>query len=121
MQKSMYKEALVEFKKEKEISKSDLTPHSMIIVTNALMGKRNEAMQMLDDFIDQSKHVYISPYFFAHIYVALGENDLALKWLEKAYEEHDIWLLEFKVDALFDNIHSDFRFKALLKKIGFEI
>ncbi len=120
LQKSMYEEALAEFQKEKEIRKGNLDSDAMVVATNALMGKRKEALQMLNDFREQSKHVYIRPYFFAYIHVVLGENDLGFEWLEKAYEEHDTWLRWLKVDALFDNVRSDPRFKALLKKIGFE-
>jgi len=121
LQKSMYKEALAEFKKEKEIKKGvELRADALIIVTNALMGKKDEALQMLDDFREQSKHVYIPPYFFALVYVALGEDDLCFEWLEKAYEEHDASLHRLNVDALFDSIRSDSRFKALLKKMNLE-
>ena len=121
LQKSMYKEALAEFKKEKEIKKGVyLHADAMIMVTNALMGEKEEALQMLNDFMEQSKHVYIRPYFFAFIHVALGENDIGFEWLEKAYEKHDVWLRCLKVDALFDNIRSDPRFKELLKKMNME-
>ena len=44
LQISMFKEALSEFKKEKEIRKGvDLYSDAMIIVTNALMGEKDEA------------------------------------------------------------------------------
>lgn len=121
LEKSMYKEALAEFQKEKEIKKGvDAYSDVMIIVINALMGKKVKALQMLNDFMEQSKHVYIRPYLFAYIYAALGESDMAFKYLEKAYEEHDTYLRWLKADALFDNIRSDSRFKTLLKKMGFE-
>jgi len=121
LQKSMYKEALAEFKKEKEIKKGvDLHSDTMIIVTNALMGKKDEALKVLDDFREQSKHIYIRPYFFALIYAALGEDDLCFEWLEKASEEHDAFLHDLKMEALFDGIRSDPRFKALLKKTNLE-
>lgn len=121
LQKSMFEEALAEFKKEKEIKKGvDFHADALIIVTNALMGKKDEARQMLDDFREQSKHVYIRPYLFALVYVALGENDLGFKYLEKAYKEHDTYLPGLKMDVLFDSIRSDSRFKALLKKLNME-
>ena len=117
----MYKEALAEFKKEKEIKKGvDLHSDAMIIVTKALMGEKEEARQMLDDYREQWKHVYIRPSFFALIYVALGEDDLCFEWLEKAYEEHDDFLRGLKMEELFDGIRSNPRFKALLKKINLE-
>ena len=121
MQKTMYEEALAEFQKEKEIRRdSHLQSGAMIVATTALMGKETEALQMLNDLMEQSKDVYIRPYLFACIYAALGEDDLCFKWLNKAYDEHDTYLRWLKGEALFDNIRSDPRFKALLKKVGLE-
>jgi TolB-like protein/Tfp pilus assembly protein PilF len=121
LQKSMFEEAMAEFKKEKEIKKGvDLYADAMIMVTKALMGEKEEARRMLNDFKEQPKHVYINPYLFAFIYVALGEDDLGFKYLEKAYKEHDTYLRRLKVDELFDSIRSDPRFKALLKKMNLE-
>jgi hypothetical protein len=42
--------------------------------------------------MEQSKEVYIYPYLFACIHAAFGDNDQDFNWLEKAYEEHDIFL-----------------------------
>jgi serine/threonine protein kinase/Tfp pilus assembly protein PilF len=121
LQKSFYKEALAEFQKEKDISKRQaLDPEAMIIATNALMGEREEALQILNDFMEISKDAYVSPYFFAYIHVALGEKDSTFEWLEKAYNERDIYMRWLKVDPLFDSIRSDPRFKALLKKMNLE-
>jgi adenylate cyclase len=121
LQKSMYKDALAEFHKEKDLRKEEYhTSEARIAVTNALMGKRKEALQMLNDLLERSKHIHVSPCDIAYIHVALGENDLCIEYLEKAYEEHENELRFLKVEPLFENIRSDPRFKALLKKIGLE-
>ena len=54
----------------------------------------------------------------AAIYAALDENDHAFQWLEKAYDERDVWIFYFNVDPIFDNIRSDSRHKVLLKKLN---
>lgn len=121
LQKSMCKDALAEVHKEKDLRKEkDHRSEAMIAATNALMGERKEALQLLNDLLERSKHVHVSPYDIAYIYVALGENDLCFEYLEKAYEEYENELRFLKVEPLFDNIRSDPRFKALLKKIGVE-
>ena len=121
LKKSRYKDILAEFHKEKDLRKEKYHKSEAIIAaTNALMGERKEALQLLSDLLERSKHVHVSPYNIAYIYVALGENDLCFGYLEKAYEEHGNELRFLKVELLFDNIRSDPRFKALLKKIGLE-
>ena len=56
----------------------------------------------------------------AIVYAALGENDIAFKWLGKSYERHEESLLSLKVDPKADRLRSDPRFIALLKRIGVE-
>jgi hypothetical protein len=64
-----------------------------------------------------AKTRYISAYYLALIYATLGEPDLALASLEKAYEERDTRLLEV-FDPAFDILRSDVRFQDLVRRIG---
>ena len=56
----------------------------------------------------------------AELYGRLGEKELALKWLEQAVEEHSIALLTSppSMDPDFDDLHTDPRFTALMRRIG---
>jgi hypothetical protein len=54
------------------------------------------------------------------IYTYLGEKNEALTWLERAYNEHSIYLIIFVFDPLFDHLRSEPRFQALLKKMRLE-
>jgi tetratricopeptide (TPR) repeat protein len=54
----------------------------------------------------------------ALIYAELGDNDLAFKWLEKAYEARAESLSNLKVDPKMDRLRSDPRFTVLLQKVG---
>ncbi len=58
------------------------------------------------------------PYLIAKAYVRLGEMDLAMACLQKAYEERAFNCFFLKVDPAFDVLRSDQRFVALLKKVG---
>jgi len=121
LQKSMYEEALAEFQKEKNISKgvNPLVDPS-IGVAYALMGEKGKAHQVLDDLLERSRKMYVTPYGLALVYFSLEERDEGFKWLNKAYEVRDRWLCFLKVDPLFERVRSDPKFTALLKKIGFE-
>jgi serine/threonine protein kinase/tetratricopeptide (TPR) repeat protein len=58
-------------------------------------------------------------YEIARKYLTLGKKDEALKWLEKAYAAHASSLVHLKSDPAFDSLHSDPRFKDLVRRIGF--
>ena len=49
----------------------------------------------------------------------LGQADNAFRDLDKAYAEHDIWLVALRADPKWDRIRSDPRFTGLLQRIGF--
>jgi hypothetical protein len=53
------------------------------------------------------------------IYAALGENDEAMVWLEKAYQEREVQLVRAKVDPRFSPLQNDQRFQALLRRMNF--
>lgn len=71
----------------------------------------------LDGMMVISKYSYVSSYDIAQIYARMGEKDKTLAWLEKAYGEHDSGLVSVAVDPLFDNVHSDSRFRDLLRRL----
>ena len=73
---------------------------------------------MLDDLTELAKKKYVAPYFFAGIYIGLGENDRAMDYLEKSYEEHSHWLIYLHIDPSMDGLRDDPRFYDLLRRVG---
>jgi serine/threonine protein kinase/tetratricopeptide (TPR) repeat protein len=118
MQKTMYKEALAEMKKEMDIPKAILDANIGIVYAH--MGMREEALKILNKYMGLSTQEFISPYFLALLCFALGEKELGFQWLEKAYEERDVWTAYIKIDFLLDSVRKDSRFKALLKKMNLD-
>ena len=43
-----------------------------------------------------------------------------MDWLEKCYEERDLFCCWLKVDPIYDGLRADPRFQALLKKVGLD-
>jgi serine/threonine-protein kinase len=115
--KSMYEEALAECKKESDINPWARSFTGTIYVE---MEKKDKAQQLLDELIEQSKQAYVPPTTIAWLYLALGENDKGFMWLDKAYEAGDFWLSFIKIDRAYDNVRSDPRYIAMLKKIGLD-
>jgi serine/threonine-protein kinase len=54
----------------------------------------------------------------AQLYVRAGQHDLALDWLERAYEARNPNLPYISVTPVFDAIRSDPRFRALLQRMN---
>ena len=115
-QKGMYSEAIDQFQRGVKLSGSPLML-SLLGHAYAASGKKSEALRILAE-LDQQKQRYVSPYTIATIYAGLGEKDQAFKWLEKAFEDRDIWLMNLKVDPLLKPLRSDSRFANLLQQIG---
>ncbi len=49
---------------------------------------------------------------------AIKEMGQALEYLEKCFEDGDVYLFYIPIDAVFKELHSDPRFKLILKKMG---
>jgi len=81
-------------------------------------GRGQEALQRLEDLRKLAKHKYVAPYFFAGIHIGLGENDRAIEYLEKSYEEHSHWLIYLHIDPSMDGLRNNPRFQELLKRVG---
>jgi len=114
--KGMYPEAINEFQTGVKLSGSPLML-ALLGHAYAASGKRAEAQQVLADLQQLPKERYVSPYTVAAIYTGLGDNESAFKWLEKAVEERDIWLMNLKVDPVFAKLRSNKRFTELLGRI----
>jgi TolB-like protein/class 3 adenylate cyclase/Flp pilus assembly protein TadD len=97
---------------------ADFPPtQSALAAIYAATGRRAEALKILDYLKDLSTHQYVDAIAFAGIYYALGEKDVASKWLEKAYADRSGYLMSLKM-PFWDPVRSDPRFQAIYKKVG---
>ena len=118
--KGMYKKAIVEAQKAIELSGRNMMAIATLGYIYALAERRDEARKVLDDLLELSKKEHVASFYVALVYTCLGQKDQAFECLEKAYEEHDVYLSQLKVFPLFDSLRSDPRYKALLKKMNLE-
>jgi len=114
-QKGMYQKAIAEFQQGVKISGSPLML-ALLGHAYAASGKDAEARQVLAELRDLQDRRYVSPYTVAAIYTGLGDKDQAFKWLEKAFDERDVWLMNLKVDPVFSRLRTDKRFSDLLTR-----
>ncbi len=73
---------------------------------------------------DKSLHVLLgawsdtAAYYIAQVYAHRGQNDLALEWLDRAYQQKDIGLDEIVGEHMFSELAGDPRYKAFLRKMN---
>ncbi len=82
------------------------------------MGRRADALKMLDELKEMQRVRYVSNCNFAVAYTGLGETDLAFASLESAFKAHDDNLVYLKTDPLLADLRGDPRYGDLLKRMG---
>jgi len=82
-------------------------------------GSPAVAQWMMDDFkADAVRKKYLSPFEMARHYAFLGDKPNTLKFLEASYEQRYPWLIMVQSERMFDLVHSEPRYQALIKKMG---
>jgi hypothetical protein len=84
-----------------------------------LAGKKQDALKLISELNEIARHGYVAPILFMTAYVGLGDSDKALTCLERAYEEHDAWLVYLEVGPTWDPLRSEPRFQAVLRRMNF--
>jgi eukaryotic-like serine/threonine-protein kinase len=113
-----YEMAIAEGEKGVKLSGGSPLMRAALAHTFGVAGKTTEALQILDDLTRLARQKYVAPYFFAGIHIGLGENDGAIEYLEKSYEEHSHWLIYLHMDPSMDGLRDHPRFQELLRRVG---
>ena len=86
---------------------------------DSVSGNRTEASAILSDLAKLPEQNVDWPVDLAKQYASLGEKNLAMAFLEKAYTEHSYALLYIRCARQFDVLQSDPRFQDLLRRMNF--
>jgi eukaryotic-like serine/threonine-protein kinase len=113
-----YQLAITEGEKGVQLSGGSPLMRAALAHAYGKAGKTKAARQILDELTELAKHKYVAPHFFAGIHIGLGENDQAIEYLEKSYEEHSHWLIYLHIDPSMDELRNHPRFVDLLKRVG---
>jgi eukaryotic-like serine/threonine-protein kinase len=116
--KGEYDRAIAECQKALSIHGRDSAILSALGYAYAVSGRRREARNTLNELEAQWKRRYFSPVDIALVYTGLGDKDLALVWLTKAYDSRDPQLIWVKVEPQFESLRTDPRFRALLHRMN---
>jgi TolB-like protein len=116
-QEGMFDEAIVEAKKAIELSSGSVFILDDLGYIYAKAGMAPEARKILVGLDRIGEEQYVPAYGRAAIHAALGEDDLALQWVEKSFEER-AFTIYLNVDPAFDSLRRTDRFVAILRKTG---
>ena len=81
-------------------------------------GVMKEARECLDRLHALARERYVSAYFFAEIHAGLGENEEAIRWLDRACEERAVPMISIQVNPKFDRLREHADFQAIVRRIG---
>jgi len=101
---------------------TDRNPAVMGVLVRAYAhaGRRREALRLVDELKRRQQTGYVAAAPFVNAYLGLGDNEQALAWLERAYQEQSNILQLIKVHQHFDPLRGDPRFKDLVHKVGLD-
>jgi TolB-like protein/DNA-binding winged helix-turn-helix (wHTH) protein len=121
-EKEMYPEAIAAWQRCKLNHRSHQRDPQVLALgagIYGLEGKKREAQALIDELRETARHHHVSGFFLAEAYLDLGEKAQALTWLERAYEEHDQWMVWVNAYPGLDRLRSEPRFQALLRRMNF--
>ena len=110
-------EAIAAFQRALTGSGGNPVPLAAMAHAYATAGRRREAGEKLTELRQLARQAYVPPYWLALPHAGLGEKDAAFEWLQRAYEERDVWLVWLKREPRFDVLRSDPRLEHLLRCI----
>jgi tetratricopeptide (TPR) repeat protein len=113
-----YDQAIAEYSALVTSSGNDPLRLASLGCAYALSGRKRPARRVIAQLTAASKIHYVPPYFLGLIHAALGDKDESFSWLQRAYEQHDSYLVRLKVEPVIDPLRSDSRYRELLRRMN---
>lgn len=117
-QESRYQEAIAEFEKALQLLGGEPVAACALAHVCAGVGRQAEARRILEDLMTQVEQRHVDAYSVALVHLALGQNDQAIHWLERAAKDRCSWFTFMaNGDPRMDRLRPDPRFEALLQRM----
>ena len=118
IQKGMFTEAFAEFNNTKDLLEDSPVAWESLAYAHAKSGQRDEALKILGQLQMRTNNgEYVLPLGIAWTYLALGDNNQAFVWLDKAFAERSDALRQIKTNPIYDPLRSDPRFTDLIRRM----
>jgi TolB-like protein/Flp pilus assembly protein TadD len=110
--------ALAHCEKARALGKGQTIYTATLCSVFAGAGRRSSAERLMEELVTMTKQQYVRYIFLAQAAVNLENKEHTLEWLDKAYEQHDPFLVFLKADPRFEPLSRSARFRNLLGRIG---
>ena len=111
-------DALVDFIEANRLTSSAPVTQAQLAGAYAKAGRLDDTHAILANLLKPGKYPYVSPADIAEVYIWMGDNDRAMDWLQKAYDERSFAMVYLGVHPAYDPIRHDPRFLKLLEKLA---
>jgi len=86
----------------------------------ARSGQIANSKHALNQLLELNRRQTLDPLLIVRAYIGLGDKDLAIAWLEKAFAQRSSELVALKVSPEYDSLRAEPRFAELLRWVGLE-
>lgn len=112
--------AIADMQRAVERSRGNSQALAMLAIAHAAAGDRAQAERVLGTLERRAATRYVPPTALASVHNALGRTDAALGQLERAVEVRDVRMAFLKVDARWNNLRDQPRFRAVAGRVGLD-
>lgn len=113
-----YDFAIEAFKKSDAVTGGYFMPLQGLGYAYAKAGRKDDAKKVIKKLEKINSDSYVSPYYFATIYLGLGDIDKTYEYLEEAFKVRSRSLAWINVAKEYLPLRTDSQFKDLIKRIG---
>lgn len=89
------------------------------LALNGQTQRANEILDSLTQAVDGKRGA--DPYAVALIFIALGEKQEAVQWLEQSYRRGSLWSLAFLSDPILQSLRDEPSYRAFLSKANYPV
>ena len=95
------------------------TPRMLAMLAEALAvaGETEEAREILRRVEEMSAREFVDPWAFCRLHMALGDSELAIRFLESSFEERSTLALFAAIDPALKPLRTDPRFHQIIARL----
>ena len=111
-----FEEAITSLEKALSITNGKGPAQIELLAVKIMSGHKNEVIPILNHLINTNN---VDPMGPAILFTLLQENEKAITWLEKGYQQRSLLMITLKTLKIWDPLRENPRFQAVYKKMNF--